>query len=211
MLTNLLANARTHTPAGTTVIVIKPQTYLNANDNYTLFSANNVGGATNALVLAYNTNLFTLGLGVTANAVTLYVTNAVGNDFWKGAANGNWDTTPANWDKNFAATAFTNLDFVNFGDNDDLNRPITQTNITLTAGAYNVSEMTFSNNVSTYTFTGPGSLTGAGGMALEGQGPGPASAVGPCPPWRPGTTPPGGAGGQHGGATGRPANAGGWL
>ena len=120
---------------------------------------------------------FVLGNVPTASTVG-YISNNVANAsvdlvlldgpkglFWTGAANNNWDiNTSVNW-RAFGVTpsTFLDVDLVRF---DDTAVP---KNINLTTTVL-PSAVTVSNETATYTFSGPGKISGPTGLTKDGAG-----------------------------------------
>ncbi|HEV2436749.1 MAG TPA: autotransporter-associated beta strand repeat-containing protein [Verrucomicrobiae bacterium] len=106
--------------------------------------------------------------------VTAYLSNNVANStidivitgipalIWNGNVNGNWDIgTTANWQGGLTYTDGTNVLF------DDTASGTTTVNLTTTLSPGGV---TVNNSTLSYTFTGSGQLSGAGGILKRGSG-----------------------------------------
>ncbi len=86
---------------------------------------------------------------------------------WNGAPTANWEAgsgTVANWLLGSAPTNFSQTDFVTF---DDSASGVTTVNLTT---ALLPTAVTVNNSTKSYTFSGPGSLSGATGLTKEGSG-----------------------------------------
>ncbi len=82
---------------------------------------------------------------------------------WRGFINGNWDTATSNWLNGVVSERFYNLDTVLF-DNTGLSSPTVNFSANMTPAAITV------NSTGTYTFNGPGALTGPGLFTKTGSG-----------------------------------------
>lgn len=155
---------------GTNTLQIVPTPFLEVGAVYTLFtySGTLAGGAGNIRIVAPSAYTFTLiDPALTPGVIQVRVDKAPVNLTWKGGAPGapsTWDieTTP-NWDKGGTITVFRNGDFATFDDSSSWN----QINL---VGTIEIGNATFNNSVRSYTLTGTGSLTGAGGLEVNGWG-----------------------------------------
>ena len=155
---------------GTNRITIVPPATMSKGDVYTLFtygSGSLPASATNGLLVSSSREGFTFSIvdpSTTSGALEVRVDTAIGSDTWTGAASAMWDTTTTNWTRNSKAVTFNDCDFATFDDT------TTVTNVSL-AQALEISGITMNNFVSSFTFEGPGSLGGPGGLHLAGSVP----------------------------------------
>lgn len=100
-----------------------------------------------------------------SSTIWLVVTNGpnLASVTWKGNVNDLWDTSTLNWLNNGTGAKYQDPNVVTFGDS----ASTSQVNITATfaPGAWNLN-----NNTSNYTFTGAGSISGPGGLTMNGTG-----------------------------------------
>ncbi len=157
------------TVAGTNTLVIVPPPTMNAGDIYTLIQ---YGGAalpasvTNQFVVVSAQAGFSFSLvdpSTTSGSLKIRVDAAIGVDTWTGQASSTWDTTTTNWTRNLLPATFNNRDFVTFDDT------ATANNVSL-SGALDTSGITMNNFNRPYAFVGAGSLTGSGGVHVQGGG-----------------------------------------
>jgi autotransporter-associated beta strand protein len=152
---------------GTNTLQIAPLSFLNVGDTYTVITytgATLPSGATNQLKVTSTRNFFSFAVvdpSTTPGQIQVKVLSAVGNDLWTGAQSTNWDNTTTNWTRNGVPVAFNDGDFVTFDDSSSV------TNINI-SGVRTISGITEQSGSKIYTFTGTGSLTGPGGVDLEG-------------------------------------------
>jgi autotransporter-associated beta strand protein len=102
---------------------------------------------------------------VANSSIDLILTNGPlikGLDVWTGAAGSNWDSTSLNWANLGAPAAFSAGSSVQF--DDTASGP---TNVNLTT-ALAPSKVTVSNSLLSYTFSGPGAISGAAALTKAG-------------------------------------------
>ncbi len=164
---NDLLAAGSLTLNGTNTLQIAPLSFMNVGDTYTLVTYTGTtltSSATNQLKVVPSRNFFTFAVvdpSTTPGQIQIKVLTAVGNDIWTGAKSSTWDTTTTNWTRNTAPANFNDGDQVTFDDSS------TVTNVVL-SGIRNISGIAEQSSSFTYTFTGTGGLTGAGGLDFEG-------------------------------------------
>lgn len=100
---------------------------------------------------------------------TLYLVITGGPDpqkilTWNGVPTGDWDTTTDNWLAGATTSLYRDVDEVVF---DDSAAGTTTVNLTTTLMPYS---MNVNNSAKTYTFTGPGGLSGTNGLVKQGTG-----------------------------------------
>lgn len=121
--------------------------------------ANETSGMTN-IVLASLPSPFLgyLSNNIAGSSVDLVLTNGPlpKADTWSGKINDNWDITTFNWTSGGIATNYDDLDQVTFDDTSATNI----VNITGTRTPSSVNGLTFNNNITNYTFTGVGKISG---------------------------------------------------
>ncbi len=152
---------------GTNTLQIAPLSFMNVGDTFTLITytgATLPSTATNQLKVTPTRAFFTFSVvdpSTTPGSIQIKVLAAVGNDTWTGASSSVWDNTSTNWTRNNNPVNFNDGDLANFDDTSS----VTNVNISGTRTAFIITEQAFSRP---YIFTGTGSLTGAGGLDLEG-------------------------------------------
>jgi fibronectin-binding autotransporter adhesin len=162
------------TLTGTNVFRISVLDHVSFGDIYTLVSYNGsaTGVTSNNIVIvppAFGYVFQLIDPATTPGLIEIQVTVAIGFDFWVGNDLVHptfWDTTTTNWERN-GASAFNSNDYVCFSDQDGRLPNVNSTNINL-IGTLTVSGVIFTNGADSYTFTGSGHLSGAGGLILEG-------------------------------------------
>lgn len=101
-----------------------------------------------------DTDSYAIDLVITAGPVAEAIT-------WSGALSANWDTTTANWLAGATPRTYASGDYVTFDDN----ASVTAVNLpTLVLP----STITVNNTTKPYTFSGPGSISGATGVTKNG-------------------------------------------
>ena len=152
---------------GTNTLQITPLSFMNVGDTYTLITytgATLPSSATNQLRVTPPNSFFSFAVvdpSTTPGAIRIQVLTAMGSDVWTGAKSTTWDTTTTNWTRNGAPANFNDGDVVTFDDTS------TVTNVVI-SGARTNSNLIESSGAQIYTFTGTGSLNGAGGLDSEG-------------------------------------------
>lgn len=96
-----------------------------------------------------------IDLDIAPNAITELLV-------WTGASNNDWDYISLNWRLNGVPEVYTNSRQVVFDDS------ALKTTVNL-AGDFSPASMVMSNSLVDYTFSGPGSLTGANSLWLKGS------------------------------------------
>jgi autotransporter-associated beta strand protein len=157
------------TVTGTNTLAIVPPPTMNVGDIYTLIQYGGTAlpaSATNNFIVTTAQPGFSFSLvdpSTTPGLVKIRVDSAIGVDTWTGATSATWDTTTTNWTRNGVPSTFNNRDFANFDDT-------STANTVGLSGALNVSGITMNNVGHNYSFVGTGSLTGSGGLELDGGG-----------------------------------------
>jgi fibronectin-binding autotransporter adhesin len=152
---------------GTNTLQIAPLSFMNIGDTYTLITytgATLPSSATNQLRVTPPNSFFSFAVvdpSTTPGTIQIKVLTAMGSDIWTGAKSTTWDTTTTNWTRNGSPANFNDGDVVTFDDSS------TVTNVVI-SGARTNSGITESSGSQIYTFTGTGSLNGAGGLDFEG-------------------------------------------
>lgn len=103
-----------------------------------------------------------LSNNVANGSVDLVLTSGPLTDTWVGSVNGNWDTTTTNWSSG-GPVLYSDGAFVQFLDGASNNT------VNLTT-SLSPGGTTVSNNILSYTFNGPGKLSGTGALAKGGTG-----------------------------------------
>jgi fibronectin-binding autotransporter adhesin len=151
---------------GTNTLEIAALSYMNVGDIYTLVTyggATLPSSATNNLRAVSSIPFFSFSVvdpSTTPGAIEIKVLTAVGNDFWTGAQSPTWDNLTTNWTRNSNPVSFVDGDVVNFDDSS------TVTGVSL-SGTLPVTGINVSGSQA-YTFGGTGTLTGPGGLNLNG-------------------------------------------
>jgi fibronectin-binding autotransporter adhesin len=148
---------------GGTLNVSNLSTALIAGSSARLFVATNYAGVFSAIVpitpgpgLAWNTN----NLAVDGTLAVMYTPG----DTWKGAIDGIWDISTANWSSSGLPANYLQGDVVTFDDS-----VVGATTVNLTATTTPAS-ITFNNSFSNYVVTGSGSLSGPIGIVKNYPG-----------------------------------------
>jgi len=152
---------------GTVHVVVKAITGSLAPGTYTLltYGGTLTGSASNIALTLPEGTAHTLSVGSGAITLTVPVTRAPASISWTGGSGGNaWDiaNTP-NWSRSGASDVFVSGDSVTFDAAGSSNATVNLTN-SLPVGGVIVS------SASDYTFTGTGSINGAGGLTKSGAG-----------------------------------------
>jgi autotransporter-associated beta strand protein len=130
---------------------------------YTLFTYPSLAG-TGTFTLASTPPGATLNVGPTATTLSVVLATNATSLTWKGDGTANnWDLTTANWLNGATPSVFAQSNSVTFDDTGSATPPV---NIT---GSLQPSSITV-NASQNYTFSGPGSLDGAGSLAQIGSG-----------------------------------------
>jgi fibronectin-binding autotransporter adhesin len=100
------------------------------------------------------------------NSSTIYllITNgpSLASVVWGGGVNNLWDTNALNWTNNGVAVKYKDLDIVTFDDSGETSNVYVTNTFTPSAWVQN-------NSLLNYTFTGVGSIIGAGGLVMNGS------------------------------------------
>lgn len=108
------------------------------------------------------------GNGSNSNLNALVVRNL--GQVWSGTANGNWDTSSANFSGlNYSQVIAENGGLVYFADTDSSGNPVATSSVTVQAGGVTPTYVTFNNNSVAYALGG-GAIGGNASMALLGSG-----------------------------------------
>lgn len=100
-----------------------------------------------------------------SSTIWLVITNGpnLASAVWSGGINNLWDTSTLNWTNNGTAIAYSDPDVVTFDDT------AATTNVSIT-GTFAPANWVQNNSTLDYVFTGAGSITGVGGLTLNGAG-----------------------------------------
>jgi autotransporter-associated beta strand protein len=141
-------------PGGT---VTYPLISYAGTDPYSSLTLASLGAYTGSLV--DNSSNKRIDLQITAGPTT----PILGSIVWGGGVNNHWDTSSLNWTNAGITTVYADTDLVNFND-------LGKTGSVNLVATVSPGGVTVSNVAVNYTISGPGSISGAGGLTKGGVG-----------------------------------------
>ena len=153
---------------GTTTINIHSIAGVIGTMQIPIISYNNGSTPISGLVLGSVPAGYTVGNGGllvdnTANQTVDLLITSPAPLVWKGAVNSTWDTGTLNWLNGVTASAYSDLDFVQFDDS-------ASTAVVTLATTVSPPGINVSNNALAYTFNGTGRISGTGSLVKQGTG-----------------------------------------
>jgi len=167
---NDLLNVGNLVLSGPTAVSVNAASGTLVNGTYTLFdySGSLTGSLSNLVVIGPNSSRQTFALSTTGSSngsVLLTVSGHSANLIWAGNGTTNpWDLSTTDFLNGGSADKFFNSDNVTFDDTGS-NSPVVLISDNLQPGS-----ITVNNSAHAYTFSGPGTISGGGGLTKNGNG-----------------------------------------